>query len=63
MEKLPLKMKQLFNKAKLMIESSEDIKIYSHNECDGISAGAILSTILDRQEKDHDIEIVSLDKL
>nr|WP_302579135.1 single-stranded-DNA-specific exonuclease RecJ [Methanobrevibacter arboriphilus] len=63
MEKLPLKMKQLFNKAKLMIESSEDIKIYSHNDCDGISAGAILSTILDRQEKDHDIEIVSLDKL
>ena len=63
MEKLPLKMKQLFNKAKLMIESSEDIKIYSNNDCDGISAGAILSTILDRQEKDHDIEIVSLDKL
>lgn len=63
MDELPLKMKKSFSKAKEMIESSEDIKIYSHNDCDGISAGAILSTILDRQEKDHEIEIISLDKL
>ncbi|RBQ22912.1 hypothetical protein ALNOE001_13840 [Candidatus Methanobinarius endosymbioticus] len=63
MEELPLKMKKSFSKAKEMIESSQDIKIYSHNDCDGISAGAILSTILDRHEKDHEIEIVSLDKL
>lgn len=63
MDELPFKMKKSFSKAKEMIESSEDIKIYSHNDCDGISAGAILSTILDRQEKDHEIEIVSLDKL
>jgi len=46
-----------------LIESAEDIKIYSHNDCDGISSGAILSTILDRQGKDHEIEIISLDKL
>jgi len=63
MDELPLKMKKSFSKAKDIIESSEDIKIYSHNDCDGISAGAILSTILDRQEKDHEIEIISLDKL
>jgi RecJ-like exonuclease len=63
MDKLPLKMKKSFSKAREMIESAEDIKIYSHNDCDGISAGAILSTILDRQEKEHEIEIVSLDKL
>jgi single-stranded-DNA-specific exonuclease len=63
MEELPFKMKRSFSKAKEMIESSEDIKIYSHNDCDGISAGAILSSILDKQEKDHEIEIISLDKL
>lgn len=63
MDELPFKMKKSFSKAKEMIESSEDIKIYSHNDCDGISAGAILSTILDRQGKDHEVEIVSLDKL
>ena len=63
MEKLPFEMKQSFNKAKEIIENSEDIKIYSHNDCDGISSGSILSTILDRQQKDHEIEIVSLDRL
>ena len=63
MDELPLKMKKSFSKAREMIESAENIKIYSHNDCDGISAGAILSTILDRQEKEHEIEIVSLDKL
>jgi len=63
MDEMPLKMKKSFSKAKEMIESSEDIKIYSHNDCDGISAGAILSTIMDRQDKDHEVEIVSLDKL
>ncbi|KZX16072.1 DHHA1 domain protein [Methanobrevibacter cuticularis] len=63
MDNLPLKMQKSYKKAKEMIEASEDIKIYSHNDCDGISAGAILSTILDRQEKEHEIEIVSLDKL
>lgn len=63
MEDLPIKMKKSFSKAKEMIESSEDIKIYTHNDCDGISAGSILFTILDRQDKDHEIEIVSLDKL
>ena len=63
MDEMPFKMKKSFSRAKEMIESSEDIKIYSHNDCDGISAGAILSTILDRQNKDHEVEIVSLDKL
>ena len=63
MKEIPAKMKESYVKAKKIIESSEDIKIYSHNDCDGISAGAILSTILDRQEKEHEIEIVSLDKL
>ena len=62
-QEIPTKMKELYGKAKNIIEDSEDIKIYSHNDCDGISAGAILSTILDRQNKEHEIDIVSLDKL
>lgn len=63
MDNLPPKMQKSFKKAKKIIESCEDIKIYSHNDCDGISSGAILSTILDRLKKDYEIEIVSLDKL
>ncbi|HTX61898.1 MAG TPA: single-stranded-DNA-specific exonuclease RecJ, partial [Methanobacterium sp.] len=41
----------------------EDVKIYSHIDCDGLSAGAILSSTLDNLEIDHDIEFVSLDML
>ena len=50
-------------KANEMIRKAEDIKIYSHIDCDGISAGAILSTTLDRLEIDHEIEFISLDRI
>jgi RecJ-like exonuclease len=60
---IPEKMDKAFEKAKKIVESSEDIKIYSHIDCDGISAGAILSTMLDRLDKEHEKEFVSLDKL
>ncbi|MDL2271040.1 DHH family phosphoesterase [Methanobrevibacter sp. OttesenSCG-928-I08] len=63
MDALPQDMKKLFEIAKEIITESEDIKIYSHIDCDGISAGAILSTILDRLNKPHEIEFVNLDKL
>ncbi|MCC7554222.1 MAG: DHH family phosphoesterase [Methanobacteriaceae archaeon] len=63
MEQVPKEMKKLFKIAKEIIEDSEDIKIYSHTDCDGISAGAILSTILDRLNKAHEIEFVNLDVL
>lgn len=59
----PLDMEKAFSKAKKMVESSEDIKIYSHIDCDGITAGAILSSMLDRLEKDHEMEFISLDKI
>ena len=62
-ETIPPEMKEDYLKAKEIIESSEDIKIYSHTDCDGISSGAILSTILDRIGKKHEIEIVNLDVL
>ncbi|KZX15375.1 single-stranded-DNA-specific exonuclease RecJ [Methanobrevibacter filiformis] len=60
---IPKEMDKSFEKAKEIIQNSEDIKIYSHIDCDGMSAGAILSTMLDRQEKNHESEFVSLDKL
>ena len=59
----PVGMEKAFTKAQKMVESAEDIKIYSHIDCDGITAGAILSSMLDRLEKDHEIEFISLDKI
>ena len=52
-----------FKKAKELVNKSEDIKIYTHIDCDGVTAGAILSSMLDRLEKDHEIEFISLDKI
>ena len=60
---MPQLMSQQYHQAREIIEQSEDIKIYSHIDCDGICSGAILSTILDRQNKAHDIEFVNLDVL
>ncbi len=56
-------MHEQYLEAKQIIENSEDIKVYSHIDCDGICSGAILSTILDRQNKEHEIEFVNLDVL
>lgn len=56
-------MHEQYLEAKKLIESSNDIKVYSHIDCDGICSGAILSTILDRQNKEHEIEFVNLDVL
>ena len=60
---IPQLMSEQYSQAKKIIESSDDIKVYSHIDCDGICSGAILSTILDRQDKDHEIEFVNLDVL
>ena len=60
---MPQLMHEQYREAKGIIENSKDIKIYSHIDCDGICSGAILSTILDRQEKPHEIEFVNLDVL
>ena len=60
---IPDSMKEQYRKAKEIIEKSEDIKIYSHIDCDGICSGAILSTILDRQNKTHNIDFVNIDEL
>ena len=60
---IPQLMSEQYSQARQIIESSNDIKIYSHIDCDGICSGAILSTILDRQNKEHEIEFVNLDVL
>jgi len=60
---VPLPMEKEFTKAQKLVESAEDIKIYSHIDCDGITAGAILSTMLDRMGKEHEVEFISLDKI
>ncbi len=60
---MPQPMREQYLKAIEIIDSSQDIKIYSHIDCDGICSGAILSTILDRQNKPHEIDFVNLDIL
>ncbi|WP_288266744.1 single-stranded-DNA-specific exonuclease RecJ [uncultured Methanobrevibacter sp.] len=63
MMQIPQLMSEQYAEAREIITSSDDIKIYSHIDCDGICSGAILSTILDRQNKEHEIEFVNLDVL
>ncbi len=61
--KIPQLMHEQYLEACEIIKNAEDIKVYSHIDCDGICSGAILSTILDRQNKEHEIEFVNLDVL
>ncbi len=61
--KMPQLMQEQYRQAREIIENAEDIKVYTHIDCDGICSGAILSTILDRQNKEHEIEFVNLDVL
>ena len=60
---IPQLMHEQYLEAKDMIEKAKDIKVFTHIDCDGICSGAILSTILDRQNKEHEIEFVNLDVL
>ncbi|AMK15590.1 single-stranded-DNA-specific exonuclease RecJ [Methanobrevibacter olleyae] len=66
-ETLPPEMKKRYEQAKELLENSDNIKIYSHTDCDGISSGAILTSILERLGKrlwkNYEIEIVNLDVL
>jgi RecJ-like exonuclease len=67
MTSIPPEMKERYEEARRLIESSKDIKIYSHTDCDGISSGAVLTGILKKigrqLGKDFEIEIVNLDDL
>ncbi|WP_407453100.1 single-stranded-DNA-specific exonuclease RecJ [Methanobrevibacter sp.] len=63
MMQIPQSMHEQYIEARKIIENANDIKVYSHIDCDGICSGAILSTILDRKNKEHEIEFVNLDVL
>ncbi len=56
-------MKKAYSKAHDMVKEAEDVKIYSHIDCDGISAGSILSLMLDKLEIENHVEFVTLDKI
>jgi single-stranded-DNA-specific exonuclease len=60
---LPVGMQEKYEQAKDLILESDSIMVYSHIDCDGMSAGAIISTVLDRLGKKHDIDFVNLDRL
>jgi len=53
----------LFNKAKDKILNSEDITIFTHTDCDGITAGGILSSILDKLEIEHSVNFVEINEV
>ncbi len=59
----PPKLDKGFSKAKNIIESSEDIRVYSHTDCDGITAGAIISILLERLEKEYEVEFIDLNQV
>ena len=63
MAAIPKNMDKTLIKAHEMVKNSEEVKIYSHIDCDGISAGAILSLTLDRLEIDHELEFITLDMI
>lgn len=62
-EVLKNRIKKSFFKAQQMVEKAEDVKIYSHIDCDGVCAGAILSSTLDKLEIDHEIDFIRLDQM
>lgn len=56
-------MQLLLDKAKDKILESEDVTIYTHTDCDGITAGSVLSSILDKLEIDHTVNFVEINEV
>jgi len=56
-------MNESIQKVHDIIKSAEDIKIYTHIDCDGVCAGAILSSTLDLLGKDHDVEFADINQV
>lgn len=56
-------MKKAYSKAHELVNKAEDVKIYSHIDCDGITAGSLLSLMLDKLEIENQVEFVTLDKI
>lgn len=49
--------------AKEKIMEAEDVTIYTHTDCDGVTAGSVLSTILDRLDKPYHVEFTEINEL
>lgn len=56
-------MELLLNKAKDKILEAEDVTIYTHTDCDGITAGSVLSSILDKLEINHTVDFVEINEV
>ena len=56
-------MELLLKKARDKILDCEDVTIYTHTDCDGITAGSILSSILDRVEIEHSVNFVEINEV
>ncbi|ADP78082.1 phosphoesterase RecJ domain protein [Methanothermus fervidus DSM 2088] len=52
-----------FLHAKKVIEEAENVNIYTHIDCDGICAGAILSYLMEELGKDYKIEFINIDEI
>lgn len=53
----------LFNKARDKILDAEDITVFTHTDCDGITAGSILSSLFDKLEIDHTVNFVDINEV
>ena len=53
----------LFSKAKDKILDAEDITVFTHTDCDGITAGSILSSIFDKLEIVHSVNFVDINEV
>ena len=53
----------LLNKAKEKILDAEDVTIFTHTDCDGITAGSVLSSIMDKLEIDHCVNFVEINEV
>lgn len=60
---MDIQLKRGFSRAREMIESSENVTVYSHTDCDGISAATILMKVLERLGKDHEINIININEI
>ena len=56
-------MELLLNKAKDKILDAEDVTIFTHTDCDGITAGSVLSSILDNLEIEHTVNFVEINEV
>lgn len=50
-------------RAREMIESSETVAVYSHTDCDGITAATVLSKVLGRLGMDHEVRIININEV